>query len=352
MRRTAPGLLLICMVFGCITGCASDLSGLSRSLRSGYEEVKDLDYQAAEESFKAAISSGEDIVQSYRGLGLALMGQARYQEAAEAFTNALSQTDDKMEETVKDLLLYKASAQYRMRDYSGTIQTADSLVGIDDTLAPAYFFRGAAWLCQGEQDKAKVNFDYAVTLSRQDYELYLDIYQVYDDNKLSGIGDEYLGTALSIAPEGNEAHYHIGQIYFYLEQFDQAKEALIEPVKDRYVPALNLMGQIYLAEGDLDNARATFTQVVGLDGPSPETCNGLALCALEADDPDTALRYIAEGLDLPGNDGKKPLYYNEIIIYERKLDFANALAKCEVYASLYPTDEDGQKELTFLRSRA
>ena len=45
------------------------------------------------------------------------------------------------------------------------------------------------------------------------------------------------------------------------------------------------------------------------------------------------------------------LYFNEIVAYERKLDFATAKAKAQEYIQNYPSDEAGQKEWVFLSTR-
>ena len=59
----------------------------------------------------------------------------------------------------------------------------------------------------------------------------------------------------------------------------------------------------------------------------------------------------AHGLELPGGEGKQELYFNEIIAYEKKLDFLSARDKCRTYVEMYPTDEEGAKELEFLNTR-
>lgn len=43
--------------------------------------------------------------------------------------------------------------------------------------------------------------------------------------------------------------------------------------------------------------------------------------------------------------------FNEIVVYEKKLDFATALSKIQEYVKMFPDDENAQKELTFLKSR-
>lgn len=324
----------------------------SKNTDAGYAANEDTDYRGAETLFRDAIDQGEDPLLAYRGLGIALMGQARYEEALSAFDNAIAYTDDKMPDTVRDLLQYRITCQYRMKNYEGAIKTGDELTALDDELMMAYFYIGASRLNQGSLDEAKANFDYAVSLEPENYKLYLDIYSIYEDAKLSGVGDGYLQTALGIAPKSMEDHYNVGQIYFYLEEYDDAATALIEPVQKEYEPALSLMGQIYLARKDYDNAKATFSQILRKNDQSKDAYNGLALCAIAVNDPDAALDYIAQGLSLSGEEGKQELYFNEIVAYEKKLDFLTARDKCRQYVEMYPTDEGGAKELQFLNTRA
>ena len=333
-----------------LSGCSREAVSTEKT-DSGYQAVESRDFQVAEGFFSEAVAEGEEPVSAYRGLGIAQMGQAKYQEAVDSFGNALAATDEKMPETVLDLLQYRASAQYRIRRYEDTIETCSQILSVDDKQVMAYYYTGASHLHLGRQDEARANFDYAASLRPQDYQLYLDIYSAYEETKLSGVGDEYLQTALGIAPTKTEDYYHVGQIYFYLEQYDEAAKALTEPIKEKNVPAMSLMGQIYLARKDYDNAKAIYTQVQSIDPSSTDSYNGLALCALAQDDVQTALQYITQGLALPGNEGKQDLYFNEVVAYEKSLDFLTAKDKCQKYVELYPTDEKGQRELTFLNSR-
>lgn len=350
MKKPFVLIAVILSVFLFCTGCGGKKVS-TKNTDAGFASSEKGDYRSAETSFRTAVEEGEEPVQAYRGLGISLMGQAKYEEALEAFNTALSQTDSKMPDTVRDLLQYKISCQYRLKNYEDTIKTADELIALDDKLVMAYFYKGAAQLNLGSTGEAEANFDYAVSLEPGDYKLYLDIYSVYEEAKLSGVGDEYLQTALGIAPETVEDYYNVGRIYFYLEEYDEAATALIKPVEEKYEPALALMGQIYLARKDYDNAKAVYTQILSMNDKDKDAYNGLALCALEVGDPDTALDYIAQGLSLDGEEGRQALYFNEIVAYEKKLDFLTARDKCKTYVDMYPTDEVGVKELKFLNTR-
>ena len=349
-RSIYPAVLAAALCAALLGGCSGNKVSTEKT-QAGYKAAEDHNYQEAEGLFTEAVAEGEEPVAAYRGLGIAQMGQAKYAEASDAFGKALAATDDKMPETVLDLLQYRASAQYRMQDYESTIETCRQITAADASLVLAYFYTGASQLHLGNQEEAGANFDYAASLRPDDYQLYLDIYSVYEDMKLSGIGDTYLQTALGIAPDSNEDYYNVGKIYYYLEQFDQAQQALNQPVKDEYEPALSLMGRSYLAKGENDNANAIYNQILSKNKKDTDAYNGLALCALAQGDPDKALNYIIQGLELPGGEGKQELYFNEIIAYEKKLDFLSARDKCRTYVEMYPTDEAGAKELEFLNTR-
>lgn len=349
-RRSGRPAGFLCAILAAVmlTGCSAVGTAYTDS---GFEALDDGDPAKAQADFREAIDRGEDAVEAWRGLGIAYFDQADYENALSAFNEALRSSDDRMPETVTDLLLYKVLTQYRLKDYSGAIATADILTEQAPENPDGYFYRGASCLAAGDLDKAKVNFDTAVQLRPNDYELYLNIYNVYKEANRSGVGDEYLETALGITPSDNESWYRIGEIYYDLEQYDKAQEALNVPVNDSYLPALALVGQIYLAKGDYDNGKATYLKIQSLAGETQDSYNGLALCALAQKNPAEALEYIEKGLPLSGNESRQQLLFNRIVAYERQNDYANALKAAQDYVAAYPTDEAGQKELTFLSTR-
>lgn len=348
-KKIMAAFLAVALMLG-VTGCVGKPTGGTLT-KQGMESIETLDYAGALEYFRQAAANGEDAVLALRGMGLAYMGMARYEEAVEAFDEALNYTDEKMPETVRDILLYKASDQYRMKDYEATAETCDELLKNETKTADACFLRGASYLCMGYQDRAREDFDQAVSLAPQDYTLYLNVYECYETQNLSAVGDEYLQTALNIPPKDAEDYYCIGQIYYYLEQYDQAQNALITPVEEKYLPALHLMGRIYLAREDYAHASAMYETIQQESGESGEIYNGLAMCCLAAGEYDQAIQYIEQGLSLGEDTGKQELLFNEIVAYEKKLDFTTARVKAENYVALYPTDEAGQKEYTFLKTR-
>ena len=332
---------------GCAMGGAT-----GKKTVQGISALESEDYHQAQKLFEEAVKEGEEEVLAYRGLGMAYMGLAEYEKAEEAFEIALEYTDDRMPENTQDIQLYLATVQYREEKYEDTVTTCDGILeNTSKGNADAYFLRGASYLHEGLQEDASKDFDAAVSLTPTDYDLYLNIYECYNQQNLSGLGGEYLQSALNIQGNDMEHSYNRGRIYYYLENYEQAQSQLIGPVEQKYEPAMYLIGKVYLAQEDFEHAQAIYQQIQSEFGESAEVYNGLALCAMENGDYDSALTYITQGLSLDGTEGKQELYFNEIVAYERKLDFATAKAKAQEYIQNYPSDEAGQKEWVFLSTR-
>lgn len=351
-RSTALGGILALLAAVLLSGCAMG-SASGQKTKQGIDALEEGQYQQAQEYFVEAVRDGEQAMLAYRGLGMAYMGLARYEEAQEAFKAALEQADSRQPENTRDIQLYLATVQYRQGAYEDTITTCDEiLAGDSQGNADAYFLRGASYLHEGQQEEAAQDFDAAVGLAPEDYDMYLNIYECYDQMNLSGLGGQYLQSALDIQGDTMENSYNRGRIYYYLGNYGEAQRELIGPVEEKYEPAMYLIGRVYLAQEDYEHAQAVYQQIQNEFGVTGQTYNGLALCAIQAGDYDTALAYIGEGLAAEDSEeDKRELYFNEIVAYENKQDFATARTKAQEYVERYPGDEAGQREWTFLSTR-
>ena len=349
MRNGLLGLLMMAVVGISLGGCLGKSAGGSL-VQQGMLSLEQNDYETALATFNEAIAARQDRVLSFRGRGIAQMGLARYEDAASSFEQALSYTDRKMPDTIRDIRLYLATARYRSGSYGDVVTVCNDILS-DKEIPEAWYYLGAAYLALGDPDQARLDFNNAVALSPNDYALYLQIYQLYEAQDKTAIGDEYLQTALQIQPETAEDYYRIGQIYFYLEKYEDARNTLNMPVEEHYLPAMELMGEIYLALEDYPHAQAVYQTIMDENGEKMAVYNGLAMCSIAAGDYEIAMSDIHYGLSLEDDGSKQSLLFNEIVAYERMLDFDTALDRAEAFHSLYPTDEQGQKELTFLRTR-
>ncbi|MCD8104085.1 MAG: tetratricopeptide repeat protein [Lachnospiraceae bacterium] len=349
MRCAGCAALMLLAV--CAGGCAMG-EATGENTVAGLAALEEGSYSEALELFEEAVSAGEQQVLAYRGLGLAYMGLGEYENAAEAFEEALSNTDSRMPSNTEDIRLYLATAQYRLENYEDVISTCTDILDASESgNSDTYFLRGASYLAEGDTDEAAADFDAAVTLSSEDYDLYLNIYECYSNANLSAIGVSYLQAAQNLKGDDTDYYYNQGRIYYYLENYEEAQKMLITPVEAKYEPAMYLIGKAYLAMDDYTHALDIYQQIQEEFGESAQCYNGLAMCAIQMGDYDTALSYISLGLSLDDASGRQELYFNEIVAYERKLDFVTAAEKAEAYVENYPTDEAGQREWAFLQTR-
>lgn len=317
---------------------------------NGLQAIEQMEYQSAVESFDAAISAGIEEVAAYRGKGIAYMGLGEYEKAAEAFDSAYLLTDDKMPETKRDILYYKATALYRAENYDDTIAVCSSILE-NNPEGDAYYLRGACYMEKDEYDQAKLDFDCAVKYAPKDYDLYLNIYSCYLEKSRSADGYTYLNQALSIQDSSEEASYQKARIYFFLEDYEQAKTYLDGLVEKKNQEAMELMGKVYLELGDTTHARKCYQDLIDHFEETPEYDNGLVLCDMAEGNYAQALENILKGMALSQQEGKQELLYNWIVVLEYQGDFEGAKEKAREYVELYPSDEKGQREYTFLESR-
>lgn len=347
-KRSLILALVLCMA---VAGCQKK-DDTPTKVETGMSEIENQYYDKALEDFQAAIAEGDEdeLLMAYRGAGMAYLGLSQYDMAIASFDEALKRTNDKMPDTKKDILYYKATAQYKAGDYDSAVAVCNEILGIKGE-ADAYYLRGASYLAGQEQERAKMDFDAAASLAPKDYDLLLNIYQCYEEQKLSATGDEYLQKALAIEASQTKDYYNRGRIYYYLGNYDSARSELTKPVEEKDAQSLLLMGQVYMGLEDTAHAKSMYQQYIETHGESPEAYNGLALAEMADGNNDAALDYIAKGLALDGESGKQELYFNEIVAYENKKDFETAKVKAEIYTQTYPGDEQGKKEYGFLSTR-
>ncbi|MDD6685787.1 MAG: hypothetical protein PUE47_08405, partial [Lachnospiraceae bacterium] len=102
---------------------------------------------------------------------------------------------------------------------------------------------------------------------------------------------------------------------------------------------------------DTDSARELFRAGLSTEGQGSVCYNGLALCDIADGDYDSALSNISSGLSSGDGKVQEELLFNEIIVYEKKLDFTTALDKAKAFAESYPQNTDAARELKFLQNR-
>ena len=164
-------------------------------------------------------------------------------------------------------------------------------------------------------------------------------------------GESYLEMALEIEGSDEQDHYDRGRVYYYLEEYDEAKKELTTSYNDGYKQAAIYLGKVYAEQGDTANARANYKESLSEQSLQAKAYNGMAYCDILDGDYDSALSNIQKGLDTGDQDEKQALLFNEIVAYEKKMDYASAKEKITAYLEAYPTDERAVKENYFLETR-
>ena len=342
-KRLVIFFLAAAMVLG---GCENKNSKL---YKKGIEALEQKDYVTSIAMLEGAVKAGDRLAESYRSLGIAYLKSQEYDKAKEAFKSSLSSMKHKDAEFSRDVMYYEAETCVQAGDLDGAIEICTNIQE-EKADADALFLRGRAYFLQKNYEQAKVDFDAAVE-TKESYQLCLDIYELYQESSMKADGDRYLEAAVKIEPKTTEDYYNIGCAYYYLEEQDEAVKAFSKAMKDGSSAAMEMLGEVYLSNGQNDEAKALFSSYLSTDGFAAAANNGLALCALAENDTDSALSYIEEGLKTAEDSDRENLLFNQIVSYEKRADFDTAKSLMADFLAAYPENTAAQRENTFLQNR-
>lgn len=330
------------------TGCGK--AGAGENIDQGMAAIEALDYEEALAFFEKALVEEEDRELLYRGEGIAYIGLTQYEEAAEALEKSLAACGGFVSDLEFDTNYYLAAAYYKSGNIDGAVQVYDAILGMRSTEKDAYYLRGTLELEKEEFDKAKADFDKAIALDPKDYDCLLDIYQSLENSGYREAGEEYLQAALT---EGGDAisDYDSGRLYYYLRDYDNAKNSLEKARDTGTAEAVLFLGRTYEALGDFNYASSVYANYLESNPDTPEIQNQLGICKMQMGDYEAALAAFASGLASEDKTYMQTLKYNEIAAYEYLAQFKKATVLMESYLQSYPDDEKAKREYEFLKTR-
>ena len=252
-KRLVIFFLAAAMVLG---GCENKNSKL---YKKGIEALEQKDYVTSIAMLEGAVKAGDRLAESYRSLGIAYLKSQEYDKAKEAFKSSLSSMKHKDAEFSRDVMYYEAETCVQAGDLDGAIEICTNIQE-EKADADALFLRGRAYFLQKNYEQAKVDFDAAVE-TKESYQLCLDIYELYQESSMKADGDRYLEAAVKIEPKTTEDYYNIGCAYYYLEEQDEAVKAFSKAMKDGSSAAMEMLGEVYLSNGQNDEAKALFLRI-------------------------------------------------------------------------------------------
>nr|WP_303223099.1 tetratricopeptide repeat protein [uncultured Blautia sp.] len=330
-----------------LTGCGGENQKTYEQANADLEEAN---YDYALNEYQACISAGYKPAQSYRGSGIVKLRTGDYQGAIDDLTNALN--DEKTGKSDrKDLLEYRAAAELKAELYDQAMADCQTLAEDYSLNANDYYLTGCVALAMDSYDEASSNFSEAYG-SDSTYEMAIQIYEAYLGQDMEADGTRYLEAALKTEAKTADDYCERGKVYYYMDDYENARTELTTAADKGSTEATLILGMVYMAQGDTSNARSFYQQYIDADGDDPaKGYNGLALCDISDGDYDSALQNISQGLGDATSDEMRDLLFNEIVVYEKKLDFSTALSKAQEYVQTFKDDDAAAKELTFLQSR-
>ncbi len=335
-------LLTVALTF---TGCGNEQK---ERYKEAQQDLVQGHYEEALEGFQEAVSNDIHVEEAWRGEGIALLKLNRYEEAMKAFETALAQNKGG-KNFQRDVWLYKAAAQHKSGDIAQALEScrqAEAL-GAD---AECYLLMGRLQLELDQYEDANQSFQNAIEKD-DSYDMYVDIYQSYEQKDMTADGEAYLKQALVQEGKNKEDCYQRGRIYFFMGDNESARKELTLSADEGYGAAMLFLGKVYLSENDVEHARAMYQQYMDLEENMAKGYNGLSLCDMAEKNYDSALENLQKGLDIAETEDVQELLYNEIVVYEKTMDFQTAKSKMEAYIELYPDDAEAQKEYEFLQHR-
>lgn len=337
------GLLLF------FAGCGGNQEA-NQCYKQGIEALEQKKYDTAISCFEQLIETKELLPEAYRGYGIAWMEKEMYPEAIAAFSRSLNNLDGNHPEFKADVMFYLAEMRILTGELDKAIEVYSDILRDDSENVQAFFLRGKIYLDKKDFINAKKDFDRAVRDCKV-YNLYINIYQLYEKIGRASEGNNYLDMALELEPSSGEDYYHRGRIYENQGLYMEAKAALQSSIQLGFEDSMLLLGRIYLKLEDSSGARNMYQEYLKKSEKKAIAYNGLAQCDIYDGDYDSALENIKKGLAVGEGSELQGLLYNEIVAYEYKKEFQIAKEKMALYLEKYPNDEEALRENEFLSTR-
>lgn len=345
-RIKASWILAACAGICLLSGCSREKQELFKQAEKDFEQGS---YAYALEEYQASAAGGWKMAESYRGAGICSMRLGQYEDAVAFFTNALN--CEKVSKSLgQDILAYRAAAEWNAGLLDDAMADCQTLASEYTMNADTWYLTGKVALAMDSYDEAADNFRAAYE-AESTYDMAIDIYEAYLDRDMEADGTKYLETALETEAKDAQDHCDRGRVYYYMEDYTNARKELIQASNDGNSEALLLLGKVYLASDDVSNARSMYNDYISAEGASGAGYNGLALCDIAEGNYADALTNINNGLPSATTEEMQDLLHNEIVIYEKQLDFGTALQKVREYLEFFPEDEEMAREKIFLESR-
>lgn len=346
MQKTV--LLIVFTSLFLLSGC--DSRAKESDLEAAYTQIEACEYEGALAALDIAEESGEDMAYILRARGVANMGLTNYEEAVEQFIAALGYSDWRIDDFDIDVNYYLADTYERMGKDSEAIDTYSAILGIREKDMLAHYRRGRVRLRQNDHDGALEDFERALKLEPDNYDLRIEIAGRLTESGYEDEGRSYLEQFLA-EKEKKLSDFDKGRIYFYMEDYATAKTYFEEARDDDDQSTILFLGKTYEMLGDYNYATSTYQNYLSKHPEAALIHNQLGLSRLESGDYAGAKEAFQTARNLNNTGIDQTLSFNEIVACEYTGDFNQAKVLMEAYIKKYPDDEVAKREALFLSTR-
>lgn len=288
---------------------------------------------------------------AYRQAGIAFLEKGEYEQAAKTFQKALDNSNGRLTQTELDICYYKAYALSQNGQNTKAREVYDAIIAYDKKAEYAYLQRGNLSAALGNVQEACKDYEKAISLNEDNYEIYLSAYRnLLAAGEEEATAQKYLYRAIELGGKTGEDYRYRGLMYMLLQDYDNAKQELSHAENEGDEQARLYMAQVLEETEDTKGALAIYESYAKEHKSDADAQFNLVKILMESENYETALSYMDQAKKVVTGEQKKSVLKYEVIATEKQGDLEEAKALLEEYLVLYPKDQQAAKELVFLKS--
>ena len=287
---------------------------------------------------------------AWRAIGITYYEEGNYKEAKTYFEKALA--EEVLPELNADIRMYLADTLECEGDYVAAIAMYDTLLAEQTDYAAGYRARAYMSYVQGDYEKSLADYNEAIALTPEDFDLYFGKYNVLEKLGKSSEQEELLREITEIENPTAEDLYYIAKAQYFGGDYDAALVSLADVAENGYDDAHYYIGEIYHKRSNYGEAVYHYKQYIAGDGAKDAAAyNQMAICLMKQTYYADALEAVRAGQKLSDPLHGRQLLFNEVVILEKMGEYNTAYEKAVEYRNLYPEDTKIRRELEFLATR-
>ncbi|MBQ7076637.1 MAG: tetratricopeptide repeat protein [Lachnospiraceae bacterium] len=289
---------------------------------------------------------------SYRSAGIKQLNKGDYKDALTAFQKALDNSNGRISAVELDICYYKAFCLINLGRNDEAMEVYDSIIAYDKKEAKAHLLKGHLYAALNEIDKARKEYDTALSYNGGDYAYYLAAYENLIYVGANDDAESYLKKGLDLKGKSTSDYVYQGRFYLLLKDYDAAKLVLSEAINEGSGEARLYMAEVLREMGQEDQAYGIYENYIKNNKNDPNALYRMVQILMNSGEYEKALTYVDEAIAVSDADNeKKELLEDKILAYEKLNMYKEAMTAVKEYIKIYPDDAALKKELVFLSSR-